>query len=229
MKTTILSGPCHVDEALFGIGLSYGLTSGMKCDAAFRKSPAYRQLETVSRKLCHMQGGHNKFLETITLAFDITAPRYWWQEFDTYRAGVTKQSESTMHTIMARDLADDDFEGGTFDHILEELNAIRRDYLKAEAEGDEEEKTRCFMDMKNALPEGFLQRRIVMLNLKALQNMYMQRKNHRLPEWRQFFRDIATDLAAVSPYADNALWWTFGWKYDAETGEIEIPNEKEGE
>lgn len=227
MRTEIISGPIFVDDALFGIGLSYGLTSGLKCDAAFRKSPAYRQLEIVSRKLCHMQGGHNKFLETITLALDITAPRYWWQEFDTYRAGVTKQSESTMHTIMARDLTSDDFEGGASDHILEELNAIRRDYLKAEAEGDEGGKTHCFMGMKNALPEGFLQRRVVMLNLKALQNMYMQRKNHRLPEWRQFFRDIATDLAADSPYADNALWWTFGWKYDAETGEIEISNEKE--
>lgn len=229
MKTTILSGPCHTDEALFGIGLSYGLTSNMRCDAAFRKSSTYRQLETISRKLCRMQGGHNKFLEAITLALDITAPRYWWQEFDTYRAGVTKQSESTMHTIMARDLANADFEGGIVGHVLEEINATRADYIKAEKEGDEAEKTHCFMDMKQLLPEGFLQRRIVMLNLKALQNMYMQRKNHRLPEWRQFFRDIATNLAAASPHADNVLWWTFGWKYDAETGEIEIPNEKGGE
>ena len=220
MKTTILSGPCFVDEALFGIGLSYGLTSGMTCDATFRKSPTYKQLEKVSRRLCHQMGGHNKFLETITLTLDITAPRYWWQEFDTYRAGVTKQSESTMHTIMARDLTDEDFEGGTFTHILEELNAIRRDYIKAEDVHDEAEKKRCFMDMKNALPEGFLQRRIVCLNLKALQNMFIQRRAHRLPEWRQFFRDTAADLVRLSPHADNVLWWTFMWSYDRETGEI---------
>lgn len=237
MRAEIISGPTFVDEALFGIGLSYGLTSGMTCNAAFRKSPTYKQLEQVSRKLCHMQGGHNKFLETVTMTLDITAPRYWWQEFDTYRVGITKQSESTMHTIMARELIDEDFEGGTFDHILEELNAIRRDYFIAEDTHDEAEKKRCFMDMKNALPEGFLQRRIVCLNLKALQNMYMQRKNHRLPEWRQFFKGIAADLAAVSPYTDNVLWWTFGWIYNPETNTIEIPetkeveilNEKEGE
>lgn len=227
MKTTILSGPCHVDAALFGIGLSYGLTSGMKCDAAFRKSPVYKRLETVSRKLCRMQGGHNKFLETITLALDITAPRYWWQEFDTYRAGVTKQSESTIHTIMARDLTGDDFEGGMCEYVTDVLNDIRNDYLKADAKDDGEKKKNCFMDMKSILPEGFLQRRIVTLNLKALQNMYIQRANHRLPEWQQFFRDIAADLAAVSPHAGNALWWTFDWKYDAVTGETEIPEERE--
>ena len=216
MKTTILSGPCHVDEALFGIGLSYGLTSGMTCDAAFRKSPTYKQLEKVSRRLCHQMGGHNKFLETVTMTLDIIAPRYWWQEFDTYRAGVTKQSESTMHTIMTRDLTDEDFEGGTFDHILEELNAIRRDYFIAEDANDEEEKRRCFMDMKAALPEGFLQRRIVCLNLKALQNMYNQRKNHRLPEWHRFFEDIIAGIYDTSPYDELTLYYVFGNDYRQE-------------
>ena len=234
MKTEIISGPCFVDEALFGIGLSYGLTSGMTCNAAFRKSPTYKQLEQVSRKLSHMQGGHNKFLETVTMTLDITAPRYWWQEFDTYRVGVTKQSESTMHTIMSRELNPEDFERGinmkTWQYLIEQRSA----YLD---EKDPERKERLFFTMKNDLPEGFLQRRIVCLNLKALQNMYMQRKNHRLPEWRQFFKGIAADLAAVSPYADNVLWWTFGWIYNPETDTIEIPetkeveilNEKEGE
>ena len=213
MKTSIISGPTFVDEALFGIGLSYGLTSNMECNAAFRKSPVYKQLETVSKKLAHQQGGHNKFLETITLVLDITAPRYWWQEFDTYRAGVTKQSESTMHTIMARDLTDEDFEGGTFDHILDELNAIRRDYLAAKEKGDAEEERRCFLDMKSALPEGFLQRRIVVLNLKTLQNMYIQRRTHRLPEWRSFFESLSADLA-VLPYCALAHWYIFGIDFD---------------
>lgn len=226
MRTKIISGPCFVDEALFGIGLSYGLTSGMTCNAAFRKSPTYKQLEQVSRKLCYMQGGHNKFLETVTMTLDITAPRYWWQEFDTYRAGVSKQSESTMHTIMARELNPEDFERGinikTWQYLIEQRSA----YLD---EKDPERKERLFFTMKNDLPEGFLQRRIVCLNIKALQNMYMQRKNHRLPEWRQLFKDIATDLAAVSPYADNVLWWTFGWIYNPETDTIEIPETKEVE
>lgn len=213
MKTSIISGPTFVDEALFGIGLSYGLTSNMVCDAAFRKSPVYKQLETVSKKLAHQQGGHNKFLETITLTLDIIAPRYWWQEFDTYRVGVSKQSESTMHTIMARELTDDDFEGGTFDHILDELNAIRDDYLAAKEKGDAEEERRCFLDMKSALPEGFLQRRIVVLNLKSLQNMFMQRRTHRLPEWHNFFESLSADLA-VSPYCALAHWYIFRIDFD---------------
>lgn len=205
MKTSIISGPIFVDDALFGIGLSYGLTSDMFCDAAFRKSPTYKQLVTVSKKLAHMQGGHNKFLETITLTLDVKAPRYWWQEFDTYRVGVTKQSESTIHTIMARELTDDDFEGGTFAHFLEELNAIREDYIATE---DDEEKQAAFDDMKSALPEGYLQRRVVCLNLKTLQNIYRQRKNHKLPQWHMFFKDIANDLRE-SPYAELVLWYIF--------------------
>ena len=127
---------------------------------------------------------------------------------------------------MSRELNPEDFERGinikTWQYLIEQRSA----YLD---EKDPERKERLFFVLKNDLPEGFLQRRIVCLNIKALQNMYMQRKNHRLPEWHKFFRDIAADLAAVSPYADNVLWWTFGWKYDDETKAIEIPNEKEGE
>ena len=210
METAIISGPIFVDDALFGIGLSYGLTSNMHCDAAFRKSPAYKQLVAVSKKLAHMQGGHNKFLETITLTLDVKAPRYWWQEFDTYRVGVTKQSESTIHTIMARELTDDDFEGGTFAHFLAELNAIREDYIATE---DDEEKQVAFDDMKSALPEGYLQRRIVCLNLKTLQNIYHQRKNHKLPQWHMFFPDIAEGLK-ISPYAELVLWYIFAGDYE---------------
>lgn len=206
MRTRLLSAPAFVEEALFGIGLSYGLTSDLKHIMDFRSSSKYDQLVEVSKKLAHMQGGHNKFLETITLALDITAPRYWWQEFDTYRVGVTKQSESTIHTIMARELTDDDFEGGTFAHFLEELNAIRKDYIATE---DDEEKQAAFDDMKSALPEGYLQRRIVCLNLKTLQNIYNQRKNHRLPQWHMFFNDINADLE-VTPYADLVRYYIFG-------------------
>lgn len=210
MQTSIISGPTFVDEALFGIGLSYGLTSNMTCDAAFRKSPLYKRLMTTSRKLAHMQGGHNKFLETITLTLDIQAPRYWWQEFDTYRVGVTKQSESTIHTIMNRQIEEDDFEEGMYEEPLSVLRVIRESYLSAETE---EEKAEAFNDMKACLPEGYLQRRIVCLNLKALQNIYRQRKNHKLPQWRSFFDAIAEGLTE-SPYAEAALWYIFGEDYE---------------
>lgn len=210
MQTAIISGPIFVDDALFGIGLSYGKTSNMKCDAAFRKSPVYRQLESVSRKLAHMPGGHNKFLETITLTLDINAPRYWWQEFDTYRIGVTKQSESTIHTIMSRNLTEDDFEGGMWPEFLGKLNDTRHRYLTEEGEDKEDR----FNDMKAVLPEGFMQRRVVCLNLKALQGIYNQRKNHRLPQWRFFFNDINAALE-VTPYADLVRYYIFG--HDKET------------
>lgn len=213
MQTRIISGPEFVTEALFGIGLSFGLTSGIKSVAKLKGAPEYSRLMKVARGLAHKQGGHNKFLETIMFTLDIDAPRYWWSQFDTYRVGISKQSESTMHTIMAREITDDDFEDGMFEHITEELNAIRSDYLKAEAEGDEEAKTRCFMDMKAALPEAFLQRRIVVVNLKTLQNMYMQRKNHRLPQWREFFEDIRRQLEECTPFEEEselALHCLFG-------------------
>lgn len=204
MQTRIISGPEFVTEALFGIGLSFGLTSDIEHVHKLKDTPAYERLMKVARGLAHKQGGHNKFLETIMFTLDIRAPRFWWQEFDTYRAGVSKQSESTMHTIMAREITDDDFEDGMFEHITDELNAIRRDYLQAEADGDEEEKMRCFMDMKAALPEGFLQRRIVVMNLKSLQNMYMQRKNHRLPQWHQFFDEIRRQLEECAPFNEES-------------------------
>lgn len=210
MKIRIISGPYFVSEALFGIGLSYGLTSGIENVKDLECAECCDRLMQIARRLAHKPGGgHNKFLETITLTLDVKAPRYWWQEFDTYRVGVSKQSESTMHTIMARELTDDDFEGGTFDHILDELNAIRRDYLVAKEKGDAEEERRCFLDMKSALPEGFLQRRIVCLNAKALQNMYTQRKDHRLPEWRSFFDAIKEQMPGMM-YGQFVSYCIFG-------------------
>lgn len=192
MQTKIISGPHFVTEALFGIGLSYGLTSGIENVKDLERAECYDRLMQIARGLAHKPGGgHNKFLETITLTLDVRAPRYWWQEFDTYRVGVTKQSESTMHTIMSRELNPEDFERGinikTWQYLIEQRSA----YLD---EKDPERKERLFFTMKNDLPEGFLQRRIVCLNAKALQNMYTQRKNHRLPEWRRFFDAIKEQM-----------------------------------
>ena len=206
MQTKIISGPIFVDEALFGIGLSYGTVSAMECNAAFRKSPEYKRLVTVSTKLAHKQGGHNKFLETIMLTLDITAPRYWWSQFDTYRVGVTKQSESTMHTLAEKEFTSEMFEGGMFDSILDKLNSIRQDYL---TETNNDSRDHHLRWLKQTLPESFLQRRIVCLNLKTLQNIYYQRKNHRLIEWRKFFSDIDSELSK-SPYEELTRFYIFG-------------------
>ena len=109
---------------------------------------------------------------TISLWIDIIAPMYWWKQFDTYRVGVSKQSESTMHTVLITKLKDEHFEGGLEALYLKYLNMLRE-------RGD-------FETLIRSLPQSFIQRRIVHMNYKSLRNMYFQRKNHKLPEWRKF-------------------------------------------
>ena len=152
MKTAIISGPHFVTEALFGIGLSYGLTSGIENVKDLERAECYDRLMQIARGL---------------------------------------QSESTIHTITKRPLTEDDFEMPNMPQkVLDILDSLRGDYLRAEKRGDKEKRESVFRTIKALLPEGFLQRRIVCLNAKALQNMYTQRKNHRLPEWRSFFDAI---------------------------------------
>ena len=149
---------------------------------ALNKNQLPQDMPPVADRLACMDGGHNKFLESIVVWLDITAPRYWWSQFDTYRVGVTKQSESTMHTIMKRGLTEDDFEDKLFGHtyLIHTLN----DAIKAG----------LFDTVKALLPESFLQRRIVCTNYKALRNIYHQRKNHRLSQWQMFTHALEDQL-----------------------------------
>jgi len=157
MEVIILREAGH-QEALLGLSLSYD-------------QPIDR-MSDVARKLAGRDNGENKFLESIAVWLDVTAPRYWWAQADTYRVGVTKQSASTMHTILRRPLAQGDFERPLPEDTLAKLNAL----IDA----------RNFDDLKNQLPEGFLQRRIVCTNYKALRHMIAQRHDHRLREWHFF-------------------------------------------
>lgn len=178
--------------ALFGMALSYGITSDCKSlTALLTDTDLYNRLLETANRLAHKQGGHNKFLESITISLDITAPRYWWSEFDTYRVGVTKQSESTIHTLGKRDLTADDFEHGLPLRTRNTLNNIIDRYRCTE---NKKEKENLFLTLKNLLPEGYLQRRIVVLNAKTLQNIIAQRINHRLPEWKQFCDTLRNSL-----------------------------------
>jgi hypothetical protein len=149
------------DEAMLGLSLSYGAP----IEAA----------QTRAKLLAFKQGGHNKFLEAIMLWLEIQAPRYWWVQADTYRL-CTKQSESTMHTIMKRELAFSDFQDGIDSRILCVLN---------EAITNKE-----FTWVKHHLPEGFLQKRVWCLSYKALQNIIQQRKTHKLAEWHSFIISV---------------------------------------
>ncbi|MBR2699431.1 MAG: hypothetical protein IKE76_12655 [Clostridia bacterium] len=166
-----------LSEALFGIGLSYGITSDYVCWDAVPFDKVERLKKTAS-VLCRKGGGEDKFLRQIMFWWDVTAPRYWWAEADTYKVATTAQSESTMHTIMKRPLEERDFEYSVPGSVRNSLNRMYLEYSETKDE-------RVFFELKNVLPEGFLQRRIWTLNLANMKNIYRQRKNHRLPQWRQ--------------------------------------------
>ena len=164
--------------AVEGIGLSYNITD-------------FDRLVNIGGRLAHRQGGHNKFLESIGVWLDIRAPRYWWQEFDTYRVGMTKQSESTMHTLFKKELFPSDFTPETPPRCIALLNTQIRLYRDAEDPDIRDHLLRC---IKAALPEGYLQRRIVFTNYKVLQHMCWQRRHHRLEEWHTFIEVLKRDL-----------------------------------
>ena len=159
MEIKIL-GEYGYDWALRGIALSYKLNK------------TRYELYQIADKLAHKDGGHNKFLESIQVYIEINAPLYWWKQFDTYRIGVTKQSESTMHTIMKRRLSQHDFEDPIFKQTLSDLNSAI-DYKQ-------------FVTVVNNLPDGFLQRRIVCTNYKVLRHIISQRQTHKLYQWGIF-------------------------------------------
>lgn len=178
--------------ALFGLGLSYGLTD---FETTQFGDELTERLMSVANRLAGKDGGHNKFLESINVSLLIRAPRYWWQEFDTYRVGVTKQSESTMHTIAHRLLNYSDFAGGFIhNEVLDHLNELITMYRE---EINPVFKRLCFNKIKLHLPEGFLQTRCVIINLKALRNMWFQRRNHRLVEWQLFFEQVNRLLTPI--------------------------------
>lgn len=158
---------CGYEEALLGLSLSYNTD---------------RDMSVVAEKLADKDGGHNKFLESIVVWLDIDAPRFWWSQCDTYRSGITKQSESTMHTIMKRELTVDDFEDSWLpEESLTIINERIRD--------------KKFDEVKILLPEGFLQRRIVCTNYKTLRAMINQRKTHKLKQWSYFCDAIKNQVA----------------------------------
>ena len=167
-------------EALFGIGLSYGLTSEYEGweDVPFDRR---MKLQEIASKLCKAGAGEDKFLRQVVCWWDVRAPRYWWAEADTFKVGTVAQSESTMHTIMRRPLGDSDFEKPVPPQVLENVNLLVKLYRDARPETRQE----WFLDLKNVLPEGFLQRRIWTLNLANMKNIHRQRRNHRLPQWRK--------------------------------------------
>lgn len=138
---------------------------------------------------------HRKFMRMITVYVDITAPLYWWKEFDTYKVGTVANSCSTMHKIADKEFVRDDFSYehlfdfmigdveflpiDILDYTIDCLNLVRERYL---ATKDKE----YWWQMIQLLPSSYNQRRTVMLNYEVLANIYKSRRNHKLDEWRAF-------------------------------------------
>ena len=141
---------------------------------------------------------HRKFLRQICVWVDISAARFWWNEFDTYKIGTSANSESTMHTLLKEPITLDMFE---FDTNLEsDILALASTYVFEEYINGLEDTRKYIADLtdiklknkylsllKSMLPESFIQTRTVCLNYEVLSNMYYWRKDHRLPQWNTDF------------------------------------------
>ena len=142
------------------------------------------------KNLIKAGGEHRKFLRMIHVQFDLDAPRYFWSEFDTYKFN-TKNSCSTMHKLLSKDqvITKDMFQYDEKDDDL--INAIVLRLEKIRQEYIETKDAKLLERAKQLLPEGYYQKRTIDTNYEELMNMYFQRKNHRLSEWRQFCNQIA--------------------------------------
>ena len=153
-------------------------------------------------RLCCAGSDHRKFMRMIVVYCDITAPLYWWKEFDTYKVGTVANSCSTMHKIHAKEFTIEDF---SHEHLItrekpliegvdsveppngiwlihrtmQTLNQYRELYLQTKDK-------KYWWQMIQLLPSSYNQKRTVMMNYEVLANMYKSRKNHKLDEWHDF-------------------------------------------
>lgn len=170
------------------------------------------------RRLINGGSEHRKFLRQIMVSVDITAPRYWWTEFDTYKVGTTANSTSTMHKLASTpitldcfetddyepnlvyhidDIGDNDIDetiGDITELIIEKLELLRQKY-------NETKDKRYWKELIRLLPNGWLQTRTVTMNYENLRSMYHQRENHKLSEWHQFCKWVEDDL----PYSKELI------------------------
>jgi hypothetical protein len=162
---------------------------------------------SLAKRLAKAGSDHRKFLRQIFVSVDITAPLYWWKEFDTYKVGTTANSCSTMHKIHAKEFSLDDFShenmisnmGETFEAldalclIVDLLNQYRNSY-------NETKEKRYWYSMIQLLPSSYNQMRTVTLTYENLINIYHARRHHKLTEWH-----VLCDLIETLPYAKELI------------------------
>lgn len=151
---------------------------------------------TLMKKLVKAGSDHAKFMRMINVTMDVTAPLYWWKEWDTYKVGTVANSCSTMHKIADKEFTLEDF---SYEHltpaaiatirtVIERLNFARKEFLKGRkgSEFGMPSAKEYWWDMIQLLPSSYNQKRTVQLNYAVLRNMYHARRNHKLDEWRDF-------------------------------------------
>ena len=156
----------------------------------------------LAKRLAHAGSDHRKFLRQIFVSVDITAPLYWWKEFDTYKVGTVANSTSTMHKIHAKEFERDDFshdrldEGGlaALDALIAYLEAER---LKFVANKEDRQSWHNIIQM---LPSSYNQMRTVTMNYENLINIYYARRTHKLAEWH-----VLCDWILSLPYAQDLI------------------------
>ena len=160
--------------------------------------------QSLMKRLTNAGTDHRKFMRMMPVYVRITAPLYWWKEFDTYKVGTVANSCSTMHKIQEKEFTMDDFSIEHLDddrraevsnvewleHLIHHLNRDRRRFI-------ETKEKQYWWQMIQLLPSSYNQTRNVMLNYEVLANMYHSRKNHKLDEWREFCKWIEN-----LPYSD---------------------------
>ncbi len=147
----------------------------------------------LAKKLCKAGSDHRKFIRQILVSVDITAPLYWWKEFDTYKVATVANSTSTMHKIHSRPFEMSDFscdkltDGGVkaLESLLEYLEDCRIKFVETKDKA-------YWYDIIQLLPESYNQTRTITMNYENLLNMYYARRNHKLAEWHTYCDWILT-------------------------------------
>ncbi|MBQ7109531.1 MAG: hypothetical protein IJN99_04120 [Clostridia bacterium] len=166
------------------------LNSWSKMDSFYDKEGNFVLGEndlSLAKKLCKAGSDHRKFIRQILLSVDITAPLYWWKEFDTYKVATVANSTSTMHKIHSKPFELDDF---SHDHLTESglkamesimaiLEESRQRFVENKDKAD-------WYDIIQLLPESYNQTRTVTMNYENLLNMYFARRSHKLEEWHTY-------------------------------------------
>jgi hypothetical protein len=156
---------------------------------------------SLATRLCKAGSDHRKFLRQIFVSVDITAPLYWWKEFDTYKVGTTANSTSTMHKIHSKSFELDDFSYDKMDNDSKEvLNFMINHLEKLRINYNETKDKSCWYSIIQLLPSSYNQTRTCSMSYENIRNMYFARKAHKLQEWHNFCEWIRS-----LPYSENML------------------------